>query len=221
MIANVVVLLGLAGSTGYLFMKNRDLNAELALPADERTKRNNERLIADIKKVFQLPDEEPQVIYVNDGEKAAAENPGISSVFKDMKTGDYILLYKKARLGVQYRPSDKKVVFSSTIAVPIAVEIIGTKEAVEAAEKKLADFGNQVAITKTIKEGITQSFVYDVDDNQKDETASIAKQLGYEVGATLPSSITPGDSTEVMIFVGSTNSSQETTPQNDTTPQVP
>lgn len=216
LVVNIVALLGLAGSTGYLFMKNRDLKAEIALPAEERTRKNNEKLVTEIKKVFQLPDEEPQVIFVNDGQKAASENPGIAAVFKDLKTGDYILLYKKARLGVQYRPTDKKVVFSSTIAVPISVEIIGSEEDIAAAEKKLADFGNQVTITKTVKEGITQSFVYDSDDNQKDETAAIAKQLGYEVGATLPSSITPSGSTEVVIVVSSTTTptTQSTEPTN-------
>ena len=193
---------GLAASTTYLYLENQDLKDELALPASERTELLNQRLIEEVSEVFSLPEgEDPEVIFVSDAERAREEEPGIVSVFQDLQNGDYLLLYRKARIGVQYRPDDKKVVFSTSIATPVVVEVIGSQAAVDAAEERLADFGNQITIVKRVDESITQAFIFDVDDNQPTETQSIATQLDVEVGATLPASISPADSTEIVIAV--------------------
>ncbi|MCA9328449.1 hypothetical protein KC959_01650 [Candidatus Saccharibacteria bacterium] len=212
MAANVVALVGLAGSTGYLFMKNRTLNDQITLTTEEK----NKRLVAEINEVFDLPDEEPVVAVVTDPEEFKKQY----SAFDNANAGDYLLFFRKARLNVLYRQSEKRVVKTANVVVPIAVELVGSEDAIAAAEKKLAEFGNQISITKTVKDGITQSFVFDVDDDQKAEAESIAKQLGYEIGATLPSSISPVDQTEIVIAVTSekTTAPAETT---ETTPQEP
>lgn len=202
LIVNVLLLLGLAGSTAYLYMDNRDLNDQLTLTTEEK----NKRLIAEINEVYTLPDEEPVVAIVTD----PGEFKKQYTTFDNAESGDYLLFYRKARLNVLYRQSEKRVVKTANVTVPITVELVGSEEAIAEAEKKLADFGNQITIVKTVDDTVKQAFVFDVDSDQEAELKSIAELLGYEVGATLPTSITPGDQTEIVIVVTSTTTEPAT-----------
>lgn len=193
LIGNILLLVGLSASSVFLFMKNKDLNEQLTLTSEEK----NKRLVAEINKVYKLPDEEPVVAIVTNPEEFKTQYP----TFTDAQSGDYLLFFRKARLNVLYRQSEKRVVTTANVVVPIAVELVGDTDSVEAAAKKLEKFGQQIAITKTVTDGLTQSFVYDIDDDQKEETASIAKELGLDVGATLPNTIKPIDQTEIIIAV--------------------
>jgi hypothetical protein len=191
LIINVMLLLGLTASTAYLFMKNRDLNDQITLTSDEK----NRRLVAEINKVYKLPEEDPVVAVVTNPEEFKQQYTS----FTDAQNGDYLLFFRKARLNVLYRQSEKRVVTTADVVVPIAVEIVGKTEAVEAAAKRLEKFGQQVTITKTINDEVTQNFVFDVDDDQKTEAESISKELGYDVGTTLPTTIKPSAQTELVI----------------------
>ena len=53
MAANIVLLIGLAGATGYLYMDNTDLKDQVSLTSEEQ----NRRLVEEINEVFDLPDE--------------------------------------------------------------------------------------------------------------------------------------------------------------------
>ena len=196
LIANVLVLVGLVGFSGYLFMENRDLNDQLTLTTEEK----NRRLVEEINQVFDLPDEDPVVAIVTDPGEFKAQY----AAFDNAQSGDYLLFFRKARLNVLYRQSEKRVVKTANVVVPIAVELIGSEAAIAEAEQKLAEFGNQITLTKTVKEGITQNFVLDIEDDQKAETEAIATQLGFEIGTTLPSTITPTQQTEIVVAVSST-----------------
>lgn len=212
LIANIVLLIGLAGSTGYLFMKNRDLNDQITLTTEEK----NRRLVEEINKVFDLPEEDPVVAIVTNKDEFIKEY----ATFDNAEVGDYLLFYRKARLNVLYRQSEKRVVKTATVTVPITVEIVGSDAAIKSIETKLADFGDQLSIVKTKKDDVTQSFVFDVDDDQKEESSSIASKLGFETGATLPSSTTLNDQTEVVIFAA--NSASSSAPAAEpATEQVP
>jgi hypothetical protein len=83
--------------------------------------------------------------------------------------------------------------------VPITIEIVVSDKAIAANEQKLAEFGDQITVVKTIKDGVTQSFVFDVDSDQKTETESISTKVSYDVGTTLPESIKPTAQTEIII----------------------
>lgn len=190
---NILVLLGLAGSTVYLFTKNRDLNDQLTLTTEEK----NRRLVEEINQVYDLPDEEPVVAVVTDPEQFKSQY----SAFDNAEAGDYLLFFRKARLNVLYRQGQKRVVKTADVVVPISVELIGSDSAIAAAEKNLSEFGNQITVVKTVKDGVTQSFVYDVDQDQSAETKSIAEKLGYDVGSTLPTGLTPSDQTEIIVAV--------------------
>jgi hypothetical protein len=201
MILNIVALIGLTASTTVLFLKNKDLNEQVGLTSEEQ----NKRLVAEINEVYDLPDEEPVVAKVTDADEFKKQY----AVFDNAQVGDYLLFFRKARLNVLYRQSDKKVVKTADVVVPITVELIGSEAAMSAAEEALKEFGNQITVVKTKTDGITQSFVFDVDQDQKEETDSVAKQLSYEVGTTLPAGFTPGAQTEIVVAVSSAGSSTQ------------
>lgn len=189
-------------------MQNRDLSSQISSTTEEK----NARIISEINKVFDLPEEEPVVAIVTDPNEFKKQYP----TFDNAENGDYLLFFRKARLNVLYRQSEKRVVKTASVVVPITVELVGSEQAITEMEKNLADFGDQITIVKTVKEGITQSFVFDVDSDQPTEAESIAKQLSLDIGSTLPSSITPGEQTELIVAV---SSSQATTQEQPATQQ--
>jgi hypothetical protein len=203
--ANVLLLVGLAGTSAYLFMDNRDLNDQITLTSEEK----NKRLVAEINKVFDLPEEEPVVAIVTDPGEFKAQY----AAFDNAESGDYLLFYRKARLNVLYRQSEKRVVKTANVVVPISVELVGTEDAIADAEKKLADFGDQITIVKKVDDTVKQAFVFDVDDDQAAELKSIADLLGYEVGSTLPATIVPSDQTEIVVVVTKTATVPATAPE--------
>ena len=218
-IFNVILLLGLTGATAYLFIENRDLNRELALPEQERKDLQNQKLLAEISDIFDLPEgEEPTIVYVNDAAKAVEENPGLAEVFDDLQQGDYLLVYRKARTAIHYRPNDKKVIKSTSVNLPIAVQVFGAEKDISALDDKFEQFGNQIVVSRTQKDGITQGFIYDVDDDQKAETESLAEQLGLEIGTTLPAGIEPDNQTEIVVVVAN---NRTTTPTAESSEQQP
>lgn len=212
LIANIVVLLGLAGATGYLFMNNKDLRNELSLSEQDRINKKNQTLIDSVGKLMSLPDEEPVIVLVNDPAKAEEENPGIKAIFDGLQKDDYILIFKKEKLGVQFRPSENKIIKSTTINLPIVVEIIGTSADIAATEKSMVQFGNQISVIKTVNDTVTDSAVYDVDNNQPTEIQSIDKILSFGVTNTLPNTITANEQAEIVILVAPVSATTETVP---------
>lgn len=215
MVLNVVALVGLSTSTGLLFMKNKDLKDQVGLTAEEQ----NKQLIAEVNKVYDLPEEDPVVAKVTNVDEFKKQFDAFKD--DDIRVDDYLLFYRKNRLNVIYRKSEKKVVKTAAVAVPITVEIVGSDAAIAEAEKKAtASFGNQISVVKTKKDGITQSFVFDVDNDQTTEAKSISEKLAYEVGTTLPTGFTPGAQTEIVVVVAG-NGTATTTPADTTATQQP
>ncbi len=215
MILNIVALLGLSTSTGLLFMKNKDLKDQVGLTADEQ----NKRLIAEVNKVYDLPEEEPVVAKVTNVDEFKKQFDAFKD--DDIRVDDYLLFYRKNRLNVIYRKTEKRVVKTAAVAVPITLELVGSEAAIAEVEKKATEaFGNQITVVKTKKDGITQSFVFDVDNDQANETTSVAQKLSYEVGTTLPTGFTPGAQTEIVVVVAG-NGTATTTPADTTATQQP
>ncbi len=198
----VLLTLGLLGTTGYLFMQNRDLDRQI----NETTEEKNERLVNEINKVFDLPDETPVVAIVTDKEQFISEYP----VFENAESGDYLLFFRKARLNVLYRQSEKRVVKTAQVAVPISIELIGSKDAIAEAESQLQELEGSVTLVKTVNTGIAQSLIYDVDQDQADETSQLADRLEIKSASTLPDTITPGDTTEIVILLADSSAPEST-----------
>lgn len=199
----VVVTLGLAGSTVYLFLENRDLNRQLT----ETTEEKNKRLVEEINKVFDLPEEDPVVAIVTDKDQFIAQYP----VFDNAETGDYLLFFRKARLNVLYRQDEKRVVKTAQVTIPVAIELVGSERAINDAEKVLEELvaGSSVTVKKTVQSGISQSFIYDVDQDQADETSQLADLLDVTSAATLPDTINPDTTTEIIVLLAENPNSVE------------
>jgi len=212
LIVNVVVLLGLAGATGYLYMNNKDLRYELSLSEQDRIKIKNDELLARVSKLMNLPSEEPVIVLVNDPAKAEEENPGIKAIFDNLQKDDFILIFKKDKLGVQYRPSESKIIKSTTINLPITLEIVGTKEAIDKTVKSLEQLGNQITIIQTVNTTITDSAIYDIDNNQPTEVQSLDALLKFGATNTLPNTVTASEQAEIVLLVASTPSSTDAIP---------
>ncbi|MBP6962526.1 hypothetical protein KBB49_03255, partial [Candidatus Saccharibacteria bacterium] len=195
-VANVVVILALAGTSTYFYMQNRDLNSQLALTDQDRVAQQNEELLADVGKLYDLPEEEPTIFLVNDPVKTQEDNPGIKDLFSDLKKDDYLLVYKTERLGIQYRPSEKKIIKTATLTIPISVELFGSEQAMEDISKVLEEkYSTQVSIKKTILEGVTKGFVFDTTTKLGGELDNISKETGLEKGINLPDTIKPDSQT--------------------------
>lgn len=202
MVLNIVALIGLAGFSAYLFMENRELNDEVNLTNQEK----NEKLIAEVNEVYDLPDEDPVVGVVRDVDEFKQEFTAFAN--DDVQVDDRLLFFRKNRLNVLYRPSESRVVKTYNVTLPIAVELVGPEAALNEFEERLATFGNSVTITRKIDNNITQAFVFDVDNDQTADTARIAEELGIDVGTTLPNGATTEPTTEVVIYVVSSGSSE-------------
>lgn len=209
---NIVALIGLSVSTVMLYMSNKDLKRDQNLTTEQK----NKNLVEEINKVYNLPDEEPVVAVVTDPDEFKKQY----TAFDNAQNGDYLLFFRKARLNVLYRQSEKKVVKTADVVVPITVELIGSEAAMTAVEEKLKEFGNQITVVKTKTDGITQSFVFDVDGDQNAETDSIAKQLGYEIGSTLPTNFTAGEQTEIVVAVSAGGAAISPVTPETTKPEV-
>lgn len=207
-VANVVVILALAGTSTYFYMQNRDLNSQLALTDQDRVAQQNEELLADVGKLYDLPEEEPTIFLVNDPVKTQEDNPGIKDLFSDLKKDDYLLVYKTERLGIQYRPSEKKIIKTATLTIPISVELFGSEQAMEDISKVLEEkYSTQVSIKKTILEGVTKGFVFDTTTKLGGELENISKETGLEKGINLPDTIKPDSQTEIVIVVADAQNS--------------
>ncbi len=200
--ANVLVVLGLGGLSYYFWNETQQLQDVLGLSTEEK----NVRLVEEVNQVYDLPEEAPIVAIVTNPDEFRAQYPA----FDGAQADDYLLFFRKARLNVLYRQSEKKVVQTTDVIVPIAVEVVGDQDAVESTVTQLEEFGDQITIVRTQVSGITQSFVFDVDADQQTDAQSIAQQLDYDVGSTLPSAIVPGPQTEIVVAVSSDQSDQGT-----------
>jgi hypothetical protein len=191
-------------------MKNKDLRYELSLSEQDRAKIKNDELLAKVSKLMNLPNEEPVIVLVNDPAKAEEENPGIKAIFDNLQKDDYLLIFKKAKLGVQYRPSELKIIKSTTINLPITLEIVGTQTAIDATVKSLEQLGNQISVIQTVNTTITDSAIYDVDNNQPTEVQSLDALLKFGATNTLPNTVTANSQAEIVIIA--TSSTETTVP---------
>jgi len=209
-----VIFAGLVGGNAYQYQQNRDLNAD----ANKTTEQKNQAIVDEVNKVFDVPDEPPVVAVVRDPAEFKAEYTAYNSV--EVKEGDYLLFFRKARLSLLYRQSEKKVVKTADVLVPIAIELIGSKEALDRFEPQLSQFGAQITVTRTEQSGVSASFIYDVDQDQENDVAQLADVLSLDRSEVLTSSFSPGSQTEVVIAISDAESAPPAASQQETTEET-
>ena len=119
----VLVVLGLAASSGYFYKKHRDLSArfndvngkyqELLKDPQAAQAAEVRRYIDEVGKVYDLPkDEQPSVATVKDKEQLKSQ-----PFFAKAENGDITLIYSTAKLAILYRPSTKQLVNVSNVTI--------------------------------------------------------------------------------------------------------
>lgn len=206
--ANVIVIAALATTSVFFFKQYDNLKKDQSLTTEQR----NQQTIDEINKVYQLPkDETPTIAVVTDEQKFKDQYP----VFTDVKKDDVLLIYRDASLAVLYRPSDKKILATPTVKIPLGIQLIGQDEAKLAAventlNEKVSEDAKVIAKTDgtTPQVGIT---VVDVNGKKSEAAKQLAELLGGTVGK-LPAGESANEGVDIVILVGSadTSSSVET-----------
>jgi hypothetical protein len=202
-VLNVLVVLGLAGSTFFFMNKYNDAKQQSAQSTEEK----NKELVAKVANLYDLPkDEEPTVILVKDAQNLKTDfEKQIGEIFKNLENNDYILIYKKAKLGVHYRESTNKIIATTPVSIPIVTQVVSSAdEASTATVDRLKQlFGNQLTIANKVDKNleIEKTIVVDVSGSYEEEAKSIAAQLKAEVATSLPSDVRADEGVEIVVLV--------------------
>lgn len=201
----LVVASGIFG--GVYYQKYQDLKKDSSKTADQK----NAELVDRINKVFELPkDETPTVVVVTKepSEFTTEQEKSFSETFKQLKKGDYILLYEKAGKAIHYRESENKVIDTATLSVAggAAVHIIGNVEAQNSTQTTLeSKFTDKIRIaskaTTTNQYGTT--VVIDSTGKNAALASEIATALKASVATSLPSGESVPDGSEIVVILSS------------------
>jgi len=189
----IALIIAEAGFGGYYFMKYNDLKSSSGKSVETK----NKELIAMVGKVYQLPTgEDPVVLNVNKDPKdfTTDQEKAFAKTFKDLRKGDVILLYEKASVAIEYRPSENKVISTASLAINVGtnVALIATSEAQATLTDTLtAKLQNDVRVGgKSTPVGqYSTTTVIDVSGKKAD----IAKKVAEAVGGTVSTSFPVGE----------------------------
>lgn len=209
-VAFVITLAAVA----FLYIQNSNLKKD----PNAETKAETKELVAKVGKHYDLPtDETPTVATVSDKSKVADQ-----PFFAKAENGDKILIYRKNKLAILYRPSEDRLINvgpidldaasgTSTGTATASVAKVGLYNAgtasglTAAAEPKLtgASFGSKLAIAEK-KNATTKStgkiIVVDVSGGHGELASSIASTLGGDVGSLPAGEPKPG--VDIAVYLG-------------------
>ena len=103
----IVVLLLSFGLTFYFYKKYQTAQKTLQ---KQMSSNEQEKLIARVGKLIELPKEEPTIANISDKEKLKDQ-----SFFQNANNGDKVLIFTKAKKAILYRPSINKIIEVSQI----------------------------------------------------------------------------------------------------------
>ena len=108
-IVGAVLLLGLAGTAGYLYWQLHTLQNDPTAASKQTT----DRLKGEVSKLYAIPtDEEPTIAQVQDKDKLKDQ-----AFFNKAEKNDYILIFTKAKLAILYRESQNKLINVGPITI--------------------------------------------------------------------------------------------------------
>ncbi len=196
-----VIILVLSVIAGFFYVQYQNLKKN----PDQITKAENEALVEEVGKIYDLPkDETPTIATVIDKEKLKDQ-----PFFANAQNGDKILIFTKSKKAIVYRPKEKVIVNAGPIALDqkslTQVALINAGGDMGAIEKKISEkFGDSVAIlTKTDaknRNSVRKITVVDVNGQNADAVKKIAAETGGEVGS-LPAGETAPEGAAIVIFV--------------------
>ncbi len=197
-LVNIVVILALAGATGYYFKKYDNLKNSTP---EKIQQAQTDKYIKEVGKVYSLPkNEKPDVATVKDKEALKKQYP----FFDQAENDDVVLIYKDAKLAILYRPSNKKLVKVGPVNIEngLSIKVLGKEADTSAVQKLLND--NKLTFTKadpkTAVSGIT---VVDVKGTNGEQAKRLAEIVKGSVG-TLPDGEDKPTDVDLLVIVGPT-----------------
>ncbi len=197
-VANIILILALAGAGGFYFKKYRDLKQN-PTSAQQAAQDQADRTVEEVGRSYDLPkDEKPSVATVSDKEKLKDQ-----PFFAKAENGDITLIYSKAKLAILYRPGTKKVINVSSVSIQgnVRVKVIGVATARQAAAAALT--AAQITSTdggdaKTAPASIT---VVDITGQNAEQAKKVAETVKGTVG-TLPAGEDKPADADILIVAG-------------------
>lgn len=198
-LANVLLIAGLAAFGGFYFNKYRDLKTN-PTSAEQAQKDELARTIEKVRRIYpSLPnDEEPTFATVSKKEDLKDQ-----PFFEKSENGDVALIYAKAKIAVLYRPSTNQLinVGNLTIQDNLRIKVVGSSAARQAATAALTAakiISTDGGEAKTAPTSIT---VVDVSGNNAEQAKKVADALGGTVGSLPAGEDTPTDA-DILVVAG-------------------
>ncbi len=204
----VFLIIGLAVFGGYYFRKYNNLR-DNPPPSDEIRKQENQRVISKVAKLYNVPKDEEPTIYYLSNKDALQDDLKKQEFFQKAMTGDYALIYEKAKIAILFRPSNNQLVDVKPLNVQgtsksLSIAIIGAQTNRDEAEKTLKDaFKTEVTIKSKsdAKNGYTGYTVIDLTGKYTEQAKKIAESLKGQVG-TLPPGEDKPDGIDILVVAG-------------------
>lgn len=195
------IILVLSIIAGFFYVQYQNLKKN----PDQITKAENEALVEEVGKIYDLPkDETPTIATVIDKEKLKDQ-----PFFANAQNGDKIPIFTKSKKAIVYRPKEKVIVNAGPIALDqkslTQVALVNAGGDMGAIEKKITEkFGDSVAILTKIdaknRNSVKKITIVDVNGQNADAVKKIAAETGGEVGS-LPAGETAPEGAAIVIFV--------------------
>lgn len=204
----LVLIIAEAGFGGLYFKKYNDLKSASSKTVEQK----NKELVTKVGKVYQLPTgEDPVVLVVKSADPkdfTSDLEKGIAQAFKDIKKDDVFVLYEKAAIAIQFRPSENKVITT----VPLSIKS-GTNVAL------IASADSQVTLTDLLTKKLpndvriggkstpvgqyTSTTVVDISGKKADIAKKVADAVGGTIATTLPAGEKIPDGAEIVVIAAS------------------
>jgi hypothetical protein len=195
-----LLVIGLAGFGGFYFRKYQDLKKQ-PLTAGQQAQAENDRNIAEVSKLYALPqDEKPSVTTIKD-KKKLTDQP----FFNQAENGDVTLIYLNAKLVILYRPSSSQIINVSSMSIQsdTRVKVIGTLAARQNVEKALTAAQIVYADAGNAKTTYTLTLVIDITGQSSQQASTIAVAVGGRV-SSLPAGESIPANTDILVIAGTT-----------------
>lgn len=194
----VVLALVFVGSIGLnvkQYLDNKDLKKN---PPQVSVEEENKRVLEAVAKLYKLPDEAP-----SDVGKITNKDELKDEFFTDAQNGDYLLLFKNAKLAIIYRESEGRIIKSGPLIIPINVTIYANEGvSTKTVESAIAQAESVSITTKKTTLSIASPIVVDVTGNNKSAAEKIATLVAGKVGA-LPEGENAPEGAEVIVYLAS------------------
>lgn len=200
-IVNILLLLSLGFSSVFFFLKYNNLKNN-SLSSEERTSKYEK----EIGKTYALPvGEKPTLYDVTQADSLKKEGPN-KDFFKDAQNGDVLLLYGTAKIGVLYRPNDKKIIKVGPAAVTqqVSTQLFGAKADRDTAKAVITKaFSGTLTVSKEAdaKFAPTETIVVDVAGSNATGAAALATELKGKVGAVPEGQDKPADGVGIAVYL--------------------